>query len=78
MTVRSRPQRRSKTTPMKPTTEQKCCAGERAKLEEATKHNYPPPGSIRLYEVTMRRFPTVPVLHKMYPTTYCDPNCDFC
>ncbi|KAH6937716.1 hypothetical protein HPB50_003689 [Hyalomma asiaticum] len=55
----------------------------RAKLEEATKHNAPPPGSIRLYEITMRRlqtqsFTTIPVLHKMYPTTYCDPNCVSC
>lgn len=55
----------------------------RAKLEEATKHNAPPPGSTRLYEITMRRlqtqsFTTIPVLHKMYPTTYCDPNCDTC
>ncbi|KAH6943312.1 hypothetical protein HPB50_019447 [Hyalomma asiaticum] len=55
----------------------------RAKLEETTKHNAPPPGSIRLYEITMRRlqtqsFTTIPVLHKMYPTTYCDPNCVSC
>ncbi|KAH7969832.1 hypothetical protein HPB52_022353 [Rhipicephalus sanguineus] len=55
----------------------------RAKLEEATKHDAPPPRSTRPYEVIPRRlqtrsFTTIPVLHKMYPTEYPDPNCDYC
>ncbi|KAH7955610.1 hypothetical protein HPB52_001712 [Rhipicephalus sanguineus] len=55
----------------------------RAKLEEATKHDAPPPRSTRPYEVILRRlqtrsFTTIPVLHKMYPTKYPDPNCDYC
>ncbi|KAH6929574.1 hypothetical protein HPB50_002782 [Hyalomma asiaticum] len=45
----------------------------RTQLEEGTKPNAPPPGSTRLYGMTMRRlqtqsFTNIPVLHKMYPT----------
>ncbi|KAH7967978.1 hypothetical protein HPB52_004515 [Rhipicephalus sanguineus] len=55
----------------------------RAKLEEARKHDAPPPRSTHPYEVILRRlqtrsFTTIPVLHKMYPTKYPNPNCDYC
>ncbi|KAH7976362.1 hypothetical protein HPB52_012762 [Rhipicephalus sanguineus] len=51
----------------------------RAKLEEATKHDAPPPRSARPYEVILRRlqtrsFTTIPVLHKVYPTRLNTPT----